>query len=738
VGSINGVVIDAATKAPVAAARVMLVGAHQEELSHNDGKFHFDRVAPGRHTIRIERLGYTIVTREVLVTARTASQLKIELPPSALEVAPLVVTGTMTRRRAEEMLSSTTAMHAQQLDRNANPTIAQMIEKQPGVSVSSVGPATARPIIRGLGGDRILLLEDGQRPGDMSANSGDHAVAIEPLTASQIEVVRGPMSLLYGSSAMGGVVNVVKHDIPESLPEHAYGQASFEAGSAQPGAAVGGSIVTGVARFATRFEGSARFAGDVRTPIGTLGNTSLNAYNASVGFGRGGEWGHGGASYRFYSNHYGIPAHEHEDAEEGEEHIESVDIEMLRHTLHAETEFHREGGLLSSIKLSALGTHYQHTEMEAEGGIGTEFEQRTASFEAGTRVDEEAKVAAAVGMRAQFREIETGGSLSTPSTRDYTLAGYAVSEFGGGNTRYQAGVRYDWARYEPKEESFIFVGGQLVPTRARDFGSFSGSIGMLHELNETTRLGVNLSRAYRTPDFNELYSNGPHLAANSIDVGDPNIDHETGLGGDIFIRRTGEHVRFETSFFVMWLDNYIFPSSRGRAELGSTELPRFQHTNEDARFIGGEAQFAVQLTDKWAVEANASYVAAEFTSNRDSIPVFEAGDTTFVAASKYPPLIPPLNGIAALRYSADRRTASAEVKWAADATRLGDFETTTAGYAILNLTAGIQLMVASRLHSVTFRIDNVFDREYRNHLSRIKDVMPQPGRNFALMYRVTI
>src|SRR5687767_2245330 len=251
----------------------MLLGAHQEELSHTDGKFHFGKVAPGRHTLRVERLGYATVTIEAVVGGNAATQLRIELKPSAVEIAPLMVTGTMTRRRAEEMLSTTTAMHAQQLDRNANPTIAQMIEKQPGVSVSSVGPATARPVIRGLGGDRILLLEDGQRPGDMSSSSGDHAVAIEPLTASQIEVVRGPMSLLYGSSAMGGVVNVVKHDIPEALPEHPYGQASFEAASAQPGAAIGGSIVTGLGRFATRFEGSGRLAGNVRTPIGSLENT---------------------------------------------------------------------------------------------------------------------------------------------------------------------------------------------------------------------------------------------------------------------------------------------------------------------------------------------------------------------------------------------------------------------------------------------------------------------------------
>ncbi len=733
-GSIQGTIIDAATQAPIAAARVMLVGAHLEELSHADGKFHFDRVPPGRHTIRIERLGYAPAEQVTVVTAGERVLLRFSLPPSAVEVAPLLVTGTLTRRRADELLSSNTALHGQQLDRNASSTVAGMVEAQPGVSVSSIGPATARPIIRGLGGDRILLLEDGQRTGDMSATSGDHAVAIEPLTASQIEIVRGPMSLLYGSSAMGGVINVVKHDIPESLPEHPYGQFSIEASSAQPGAAAGGSLVARVGPVAARVEASGRMAGDLHTPIGTLGNTDLNTYNGSIGVGGGSEWGHAGASYRFYTNEYGIPGGYVGGHEEG------VTIDMRRHTVRGEAEFHREQSLLSSVKLTANLSDYTHTEFENSGLIGTLFDQLTTSTEATARIaPEDSHVTAAFGVRGQYRDIQTGGSLRTPSTRDYTLAGYAISEFGSGPTRFQTGVRYDWARYEPQEESFVFVGGALVPTRARSFGSFSGSVGVLHEVTNKVRVGMNISRGYRTPDFNELSSNGPHLAANSYDVGDPGIDQETGLGGDLFIRRTGERVRYEAAVFVKQLNNYIFPSSRGRAELGTVgERPRFQYTNEDARFAGAEAQITVQLAGPWSAEASASYVEARFTSVRDSIPVITPTDTSFMGASRHPPLIPPLNGRAALRYQSGRRSAGVEVKWAADATHLGDFETPTEGYRILNLDAGIQLLINGRLHSITARIDNVFDTEYRNHLSRIKDLMAQPGRNFAVLYRVTI
>jgi iron complex outermembrane receptor protein len=732
-GSIQGTIVDASTRAPIAAARVVLVSAHLEELSHADGRFHFDRVPPGRHTIRIERIGYATTSRVADIESAKALILNFDLTPSAIEVAPLLITGTLARRRADELLSSNTAITGQQLDRKASSTVAAMVESQPGVSVSSIGPATSRPTIRGLSGDRILLLEDGHRTGDMSSTSGDHAVAIEPLTASQIEIVRGPMSLLYGSSAMGGVVNVVKHDIPESLPEHPYGQFSFEAASAQPGAATGGSLVARVGPIAARIEASGRIAGDLDTPVGTLNNTNLNTYNAALGAGGGGEWGHAGASYRFYSNKYGIPG----GFVGG--HPEGVTIEMHRHTLRAESELHREGSL-SSVKLSAHATDYHHTELENDGEVGTIFGQRTASAEVTARVEpEDGEFNAAFGARGQYRDIETGGELRTPSTRDVTAAGYAVSEFGSGSTRFQAGARYDWAHYAPQEESFIFVGGEFVPTHARTFGSFSGSIGMLHELTGRTRIGVNLTRAYRTPDFNELYSDGPHLAANSFDVGDPDLKQETGVGADVFLRRSGEHVRYEAAVFVMQLNDYIFPSSRGRAEVGTQGgRPRFQYSNEDARFLGAEGQITVALTRKWSADATVSYVQAEFTSPRDSIPVFGPADTSFIAASKNPPLIPPLNGRVGIRYQVERRSLGAEVRWAADATRLGDFETPTARYAILNVDAGIQLLVGGRLHSITARIDNVLDTEYRNHLSRIKDLMPQPGRNFAVLYRVTI
>jgi iron complex outermembrane receptor protein len=220
-------------------------------------------------------------------------------------------------------------------------------------------------------------------------------------------------------------------------------------------------------------------------------------------------------------------------------------------------------------------------------------------------------------------------------------------------------------------------------------------------------------------------------------VGDPSLGSEKGVGVDVFVRVTSESMTAEVAAFSNWMEDYIFPSSRGRAELGTQGgRPRFQYTNEDARFVGAEGEAQVSLGGAWLIDATASYVRARFTSKLAPIPNIEGTDTTFVPASIYPPLIPPLNGRAGLRYERPRVFGGATARWAAAQERLGDFETRTPGYVTGTLDGGVRLLVDGRFHTITLRVDNVTNEEYRDHLSRIKDIMPQPGRSFVLMYRL--
>jgi iron complex outermembrane receptor protein len=726
-----GRVLDAASGQPVAGTTLRIASLGRTEVSHADGVFHFHRLPAGEVVVTATRVGYAPGTATLRLADGQRDSVTLRLSPAAVELGAVVVTGALSARSRDEVLSATSVVGGQRLERDLGSTVAATLERVPGLAAASIGPATARPVIRGLSSDRVLVLEDGQRPGDLSSTSGDHAVATEVVTARRIEVVRGPMSLLYGSSALGGVVNVIRDEIPTEQAEHLHGVAALQVTSADRGAVSGAYVTGGRGRLALRGEASARNSGEIHTPLGRLTNTEARTLGASVGASYVGEDGYAGAAYRFYDNDYGIPG--------GflGSHPNGVDIRMRRHTVRTAGEL-RSAGRWESVRGNLGFTDYDHSEITPSGNVGTRFAQRMASADVTARHDAWGALAqGAVGFRAQLRDITTGGALRTPSTLDWNVAAFAVEEVGRGALRAQLGARYDFARYVP-DEAFIRVGGERIPTRPRQFGSFSGSAGLLYDLGRGVRAGGSVARSYRTPDFNELYSNGPHLAAGTFDVGDPSLRQEVGLGVDGYVRVSRPDLRAEVAAFRNRLDGYIFPSSRGRTELGlQGGVARAQYTNEDAVFTGAEGEAEWRFARQWYLEGTASLVRARFTSDRAAIPIFVGSDTVFQAASEYPPLIPPVNGRAGVRWEDGPWSAGVALRWAARQDRTGDFEAPTAGYTVGDLLAAYRLRHGARVHAITLRVDNVGDAEYRNHLSRTKEVMPEPGRSIGLLYRVT-
>ena len=733
-GAVRGVVIAATDRRPLKGASVRLLNQHVAETTHGDGTFLIASLPAGPQRLLVNAIGYRSSLGTVQVVAGDTISIEVVLTEAVLQLEEIVTTGTIGARTQSEVLSPTSVVSGAALDRQLDGTIAGSLRHEPGVAQSGLSPSTAQPVIRGLSGDRVLVLQDGLRVGDLSSMSADHAVAVDPLTVQRIEVVRGPMSLLYGSSALGGVVNVVRQDVPATVPDELHGVVSAQANSVNRGGTVGGFATAGFGRLATRVEATVRAAGDTRTPVGRLANTDLTTVDLSAGASLVGDHGHAGLSYRFFDTDYGIPGGFVGGHEAG------VDIAMRRHTIRASVEAHPTSGRWESLSADAGLTFYNHTEFEASGTAATRFRQTFSTMTLTARHHGFlGATGGAVGLSGLFRSIRTAG-LRTPATIDFSVAGFAVQEYGTGPLRFQAGLRYDVARYLPQQQRPINLGDVQVPTLPRTFGSLSGSLGALLDVGGGLKVGGSVARAYRTPDFNELYSNGPHLAANSYDVGDPRLKAESGLGLDGFIRFDGTRIRAEVAGYRNRLSDYVFPSSRGRVVIGRQGgRPLFQYTNEGARFAGVEGTVGIHLVDRLVLEATASYVAARFTSDRADIPIItlEPPDTTFVAASEFPPLIPPAFGTTELRYEAPSHFFGAGVRWAARQGRAGDFESPTAGYVVGDLHAGVRLLLGGRFHTLTLRVDNVTDREYRDHLSRIKAIEPQPGRNVSLLYRVT-
>ena len=221
-GEIEGVVRDITTGGPLAGADVRVAGTHWLAVTHGDGSFHIVGVAEGVYRVEIGRLGYRSQSLSVTVGPGTGF-VEIELEPSPLNLEGLMVTGAITAHGVAEALRPVNVTAGEELQSRLRGTVAETLGSEPGLAVTSMGPAVSRPVIRGLSGDRVLMLEDGERVGDVSQAGSDHATAVDPSAARRIEVVRGPAALLYGSSALGGVINVIRDEIPSALPHHATG-----------------------------------------------------------------------------------------------------------------------------------------------------------------------------------------------------------------------------------------------------------------------------------------------------------------------------------------------------------------------------------------------------------------------------------------------------------------------------------------------------------------------------------
>lgn len=735
--AVYGLVVEARTGEPMPRVHVRVVELDRSDWTHDDGRFHLEGLPPGRYTLVFSALGYEDVRREITVSSGDKLQLRIEMPVSPIRLSDvdIVVADVPRTRLSQDSTRVTTVLRGQELNRRLDLTIASTLEGQAGVAVASNGPATARPVIRGLGGDRILILEDGGRIGDLSFASPDHAVAIEAVTATEVEVLRGPAALLHGSNALGGIVNVIREEIPTETGHRTHGSLILQGQSVNTGLAGGGYVTGSRGPIALRFEASGRTADDLYTPLGELENTGIETLNLSAGL----SWhrlpdglpGHVGGAYRYYRSEYGIPAygdhHHHEDEhglEEDHDHDhahEGVKIRMQRHTARGQAQIMSLPGPFAWLKLDGAYTDYRHEEVEALGTVGTQFELRSGTIDLQARHDRSAfdsSNGATVGIQAQWSDYRAGGSIALTPTKEYGFAVYVVDErelvpIVNRPLRLQIGARYDWRRVEPARESVADIG----VIRTRDFGAFTASAGALYVLGDGVTLGTSVSRAFRTPNANELFSEGPHLATYSYEVGNPDLEEETGLGVDVFLRIARERLRGEVAVFRNGIDDYIY--ARNTGQLSPTGLPVYQHVNGDAVLTGFEGSAEWRVTRGFVLDGAVSYVRGTLTATDEPLPQ-----------------IPPLQGRLGARYEAERFFVAAGWKGAARQDRVGEFETPTDGYGVFDASAGVRWPVGGQLHTLTLRIDNITNEVYRDHLSRIKEIMPQAGRGVSLLYRV--
>ena len=421
------------------------------------------------------------------------------------------------------------------------------------------------------------------------------------------------------------------------------------------------------------------------------------------------EWGHLGAAFRGYRNDYGIPGGFVGGHDAG------VRIEMERVTSKFRTVLDQPPGLFRDLRFDATHSWYEHREIEPPNILGTLFKQQAASGDVLGRHDRLGPfTGGAMGGRVSWEDFQYGGSLYTPDTRRLKAALYLLEELSLGAARIEWGLRYDWTRADPLAEDRESDIGEI---RDRTFHSLSGSLGFLYNPGAGLTLGASAVRAFRPPDIDELYSEGPHLAAYAFEVGNPSLEEEVGRGLDVFLRLDSDRVRAEVTGFYNDIKNYVYGEDTDR--VSRVLLPIYQFQSNDAVFSGFEVAADVDLGGGLALEAVASSVNGRLKDTDRPLP-----------------LVPPLKGHAALKYERPLWFVRGEAEMAARQDRIGEFEAPTDGYTVLNFTAGTRLTLAGRLNVLTASLDNITDTEYRNHLSRVKEIMPEAGRGLSVTYRV--
>ena len=595
------------------------------------------------------------------------------------------------------------------LEREISTTIAETIRNEPDVAIRSMGPAAARPVIKGLSGSHVEVTEDGSVGGDMSATSPDHAVASEVLTAQRLRVLRGPRILQYSYSAAGGVVQVERGDIPfdDSL---FHGYVSWYGESAQPGFATAVGANVAAMGLSLKGELSGRHMGDMETPDGVLENTSIENGSGAVGAAYALGRFRLGASYRWFESDYGIPG----GFIGG--HPNGVDIEMRKRDLTLRGLYlpaDREG---DSLDVTVRINRYHHKEFEGEGSVGAEFAVNQEEVRVGTFM---ANLGPLFGVRlgAEFdsRSVKMGGYVFTPPTRSYSSSLFVVASAGGWRgLEVTLSGRFGGAFFRPRES----VVADKESIEDRNFALWAFDAEFSQRVGVGKFLTLDVFRTTRAPTIEELYNQGPHLAAYTYERGYHGLDAESGYGAELEYRAYGELVSWRAMAHGTWFLNHLAPRATGDTNW-SQLLPIYQVRGDEALLYGASASVQTVAEQGPCAEASASYVRGVF---RDG----GWGDM---------PQIPPFKFHGELGYLWERLRASAYGDLALAQDKVDRYEETTPGYVTFGLRLEIRWELSLARYSLVFRADNLFDADVRNHLSRQKSVMPEKGRNFGVLVK---
>jgi len=625
----------------------------------------------------------------------------------------VIVTGVMRDRASGELAQSVTVVSGDTLDRIRAANLGETLANQLGVSSSYFGAGASRPIIRGLAGARVQMLEDGIDSMDAATVSDDHAVTVEPLAAEQIEIFRGPTTLLYGSGAVGGVVNTVTTRIPTRAPEDGFeGAVEVRGDTVADGSSAALRFDGGNARFAWHFDGASRESDDYDIPgfasvvpepgdiPGVLANSAAESDAAAFGASWLGGNGFLGVGLNLFDTLYGIPGEEEE----------AVRIDLTQRRVDLRGGLTDLSGAIEGVNVRLGVNDYEHVELEGDA-IGTIFTNDATELRLELLHRAIGQWSGSFGVQMGDDDFAAiGEEAFVPPVESATLGVFLVEELELDAWPLSFGGRLESREHTPSNGLPSF-----------DDDATSLSFGGVRSFGDEHSLALTLAQSERLPVAEELYSDGPHLATGSVQIGDPTLHSETAQHIDVAFRAEGDGLTWSLTGFHTQYDDFIYLAETGVVD-PVDDLPIFVYTQADAEFNGVEAELFVPImagdTGELDVRLFGDYVRGELTSGESL------------------PRLPPLRYGARFQYHNDRLLLGLEATRYEEQDEIAAFETVTPGYTLINADFRWRLVTGGGTEIETFvNASNLGDEEARKHTSFVKDVAPLPGRNYAVGIR---
>ena len=712
--TVSGNVKSLKSSEPLQSVNVVIENTDLGTFTDENGEFQIREINSSNINIKISMIGFQDTTFSVSSEKKTYDLGDIFLKTNVLQLSNIDVHAhddlVQTNFPSDIFLSG------KNMQEKMYGSIAQTLQNEIGIAIQSLGQATTRPILRGYSGDRFLITKNGIKTGDLSHSSADHAMSLDFGGVERIEVFRGPRALLFGSNTIGGVVNVEKNSLSSQKLDKSRSYFTSGIDSGNKGIFSSYSFETPWGSNNIRFSTQGRKTSNQLTPLGEVENTAINNQEAFIGISRIGENKRGVLSLERVLMDYGIPG-----SPEG--HINGVDLKLSKNT--QELNYHQDIDFkgFKTLNIDQSFIFYSHSEYESSSSSpAVRLSQNILSLKSNLVAEDRE-----IGSSFDYRYFSAGGFYWTPNTSEVkmSLFGLQENELLGFSTLLSYRAEQSFISPEVKTK-FSNLEVEDVVDKQFSFISFAGSA--VKEW-QNWQWSNTIMRTGKTPDIESLYSDGPHLGSYSYEIGNPALNLEETLGFESSIEYQKDEYFFQFNGYYNQSPSYHQYIKKGDGyvtgsdwiEWGSGSagwLYIYEMKGVKSEISGGEIQ-AAYLGKNIDIDTDFSFVRGLDKTNKTNLSFMPADKFHISVSSKE-----------------DRNlTTSVRFTKGFEQSRLGEFETITPGYSLIDIYGSYSFGSSNGNHRLIFNVNNILDEEYYNHLSKIKAIMPEFGRRISLQYR---